>query len=70
VSARAQCTEGGGAGVWSTCVRMLTILLHYSTLCRDRRSSHLPPFRCRAPHPRMGGTLASRGDNTRHGRPR
>src|ERR1700745_527430 len=64
VAAGAKLSEGGRD--WGTCV-MLAVLLHYSTVCRNRTSSHLPPPCGRAPYLQRSGTLLSRGNNTRHG---
>ena len=50
MTGRAQAAEGGF-------MRMLAVLLHYSTVCRDRASSHLPPSGWRAPRQQMSGTL-------------
>jgi len=52
---------------WRTRVMMLAVLLHHSTVCRDRTSSHPSRPGRRPPGPRRGrrdGTLASRGNNT------
>ena len=66
VAAGAQLAEGGGG--WRAGVGMLAVLLHHSTVCRDRGSLRICPVSGgRPPGPRMGGTLASRGNNTRHG---
>src|SRR5260370_29968032 len=48
--------RGGACGA---CVVMLAVLLHHSTVCRDRTSLHLAQFSGRVPGPRMGGRLCS-----------
>ena len=50
VAARAQFAE-------SPCVVIVALLLHHSTVCRDRACSHLPRLRCRSPGHRISGTL-------------
>ena len=52
VAAGAQLGEGGGG--WGACV-MLAVLLHHSTVCRDRTSSHPP---CPAAGRRICGWVA------------
>ena len=65
VAAGAQLSEGRGG--WVAGAGMVAVLLHHSTVCRDRRSLPSAPFRLGTSGPGMGGTLLSRGNNTRHG---
>ncbi len=65
VAAGAQRSDGGGG--WLAGVRMLAVLLHHSTVCRDPGSLPSALFWPGTPDPGMGGTLLSRGNNIRHG---
>src|SRR5205823_9810076 len=65
VAAGAQFSAGSGG--WLDGMGLLAVLLHHSTVCRDRGSLPSAPFRPGTPGPGMDGTLASRGNNTRRG---